>query len=1740
MGLLLLIVFSSGVIAQPFEEKLKGGLNPRALSTETENVFLIVPSALSDVPTIQNELSKSNATFSFQRIGSVVIAKLPSNKIPGLVQQSAVKEVWPDLEVNAIDEEALQQINARTAWELGYLGDNTKIAVLDSGIDASHPVFQNRVIAAHNFSNSPTVTDILGHGTHVAGIAAGFGDANGVAPHALLLNGKVLNDQGSGTFTTVINGINWAAEQGAHVINLSLGASSHDTDSPLNRAVRDAMNAGIVVAVASGNCWNECPSSSCGSFRGVTLPGNTKEALTIGAVTKQNEHACFSSGENISGIGIKPDLVAPGVGIVSSIPGGGLGTKSGTSMATPFAAGAAALAKQAHPSFSALQIKALLQNISTDFGEQGKDILFGSGLLDLAQIESMDTNSPDENGSNPDENHEGDINGFEGQFFFWGPNELVKNQDGNFDVEHQGQGDSSQEIGSQDQNFKDTLVEFVVLDEFGTIVDYNAIGPIELVDINNYHFLNTFTPKRVGRFTVQAFIYQNGELLQSFGGKDSNLGAATAEKNVWVTLPSDLLQIQPFSIPPQIEKGNPFSVQITVDSNGDLDTNAFLEILFINDQNNVAEVFDTNTVPIFAHQQTVFLIEKQLFIPSGDYNVVATVFFENQKKSVAHASHVTIGNALEMQSLAFGDIYIHEPFTISFVLTNNSSFDVHPTAFVYILDGNRVVDKKIDNQLSLLPNEQRPVPIPPWTPKLPAQDYNITVKIELEDQTIIQEGTFRIIDNDFPTIENISFKPVTWQNGFEKIKVRVSDYSPVRQVSAWLGQEEILLHKISGTDTNAEFAGTFLNVQNTGGNQVDIQAYDLFDNRSMRNFTFSVQDTSFDCNNRLSLIVRDNDSVPFSPSGQNWLQGFNQLPECFLEWDTKELGLPSLELLQRFKPVFWSTGNHFGPSLDENETALLKSFVQQGGRLFLEGSDVSSEHGFDSFAYNILHAEFSLEIGQDENFGNNQNQGSGGPWWDNAYAYKRCLDITANQTGMDTNTVIDVSVNDFNIADLFLQGKTRADFADVRVVHNDANQIDRVIHTRFLQDLNAGNYTDFNRLSFKLQAEIPNQSTSTGEYCIYYGNPTAISPPEDYSNVFVAGDSFNRPNNASLGSQWNETYATNDIFSVNNNMLKLDTDAGGGNGCAQFNAPYLTSDSVLQWNTYQNGSSTNMPYMKTVQNTDSGYPIGLGYHPPEQNMVLEEWSTGPRASYNQTWANNSFAVFKNDFVDGSGGQMLTAAMTSWTPRISYAHAKPPSFAAFTCGFGTGTKFWMDSLIVRNFRDYTKTVGAEHTPNSLPNNQNWWNPDFKKKKPILISVGSENWFKDSTIRIPIDFSVLSLQPGLGDLRIVDESQNVELDRLVDGTSETTDGNAYFRLPYDLAENNDFNSTFFLYYDNPATGAPPEANVCHDSCDGFEDEDFTSNPAWSVVTYGGTPSISVQSGVKQSGNYAVLFQEGNAGASYGLETPIIGTARAWNAWIYGTRLDLPNSQGISFFLKNANNSKNMRLQANVDTGEIRFSDTDGHLNSSGVFLVAEKWYKFEILYVSQSPSWTMNVYDSDGTTLLASHTQNGFSGLTINSTELQVQFVGSRTGDFYADNATYGPANTAVGTGEEITQQDSNSSGSNVSRFQIRFFGAIPSHFRLPTATIDYNFSPYADAVLDANQGIPIAGWDENHLALIGWQNVQQQSKTLFLSLSLDALSFADRNALLADSIQWLLKRPSINVQPTKQNPAQAEE
>jgi subtilisin family serine protease len=299
-------------------------------------------------------------------------------------------KVWLNGRVEPTLEESVPQVGAPEAWAAGFTGTGATVAVLDTGYDATHPDLANLVVGEHDFTGEG-ITDTVGHGTHVASTIAGSGAASnglrkGVAPGAHLLIGKVLGAFG-GTEADIIAGMQWAVDQGADVVNMSLGSNGASDGTDLISQTLDELSdaSGTLFVVAAGNA---------GARESVGSPGAADRALTVGSVTKQDKLSVFSSrGPRAGDFGLKPEISAPGSDIVAARAAGTFPdvsvneyyTKlSGTSMATPHVAGAAAILAGEHPDWTGSQIKDALVGSAKRL--TGIDTLAqGAGRLDVAR-----------------------------------------------------------------------------------------------------------------------------------------------------------------------------------------------------------------------------------------------------------------------------------------------------------------------------------------------------------------------------------------------------------------------------------------------------------------------------------------------------------------------------------------------------------------------------------------------------------------------------------------------------------------------------------------------------------------------------------------------------------------------------------------------------------------------------------------------------------------------------------------------------------------------------------------------------------------------------------------------------------------------------------------------------------------------------------------------------------------------------------------------------------------------------------------------------------------------------------------------------------------------------------------------------------------------------------------------------------------------------------------------------------
>jgi hypothetical protein len=310
---------------------------------------------------------------------------------------TATPTTCPSVPYNETLRYNMDKINAPEAWPCAAGGEGVIIAILDTGADSDHPdLVANLVAGAYAYGTS--TEDDNGHGTHVSGIAAGVannGGIFGVAPRAKIMPVKVLNSAGSGTFVAIANGITWAADHGAKVINMSLGST---TDSNIvHSAVQYAYNKSVVIIVSSGNCGSNYYDNGCTYQNQSSYPGAYNEVLAVAATDSSDIKADFSTA------GSYVDVSAPGVDIYSSNYGNSYAIHSGTSQAAPHVAGMAALIRKLRPAWTVDQIYACIRASVDDVGSVGWDSGTGWGRINaqkavdaliLAAIDALPVPAP--------------------------------------------------------------------------------------------------------------------------------------------------------------------------------------------------------------------------------------------------------------------------------------------------------------------------------------------------------------------------------------------------------------------------------------------------------------------------------------------------------------------------------------------------------------------------------------------------------------------------------------------------------------------------------------------------------------------------------------------------------------------------------------------------------------------------------------------------------------------------------------------------------------------------------------------------------------------------------------------------------------------------------------------------------------------------------------------------------------------------------------------------------------------------------------------------------------------------------------------------------------------------------------------------------------------------------------------------------------------------------------------------
>jgi subtilisin family serine protease len=381
---------------------------------------------------IQSSLPASRIRWRYRLVADGLAVVLPSSQVAALSDVPGVAKVWPNVRYHALrDSGGPEQIGADKLWGDAFqtAGRDMKIGIIDDGLDATHAYFNPsglqypagfpkgltqyttpKVIVQRTFApatptskyaNMPFDPTESFHATHVAGIAAGEHGANangtlisGVAPLAYLGNYKALTVPTpgfglDGNSAEIAAAIEAAVADGMNVINLSLGEPEVEPSRDLVvHAIEGAAAAGVVPVVAAGNDFSDF------GFGSISSPGSAPDAITVAAVDSTAVVAGFSSGGPTPvSLLAKPDVSAPGVNVLSSVPArqGSWGELSGTSMATPHVAGAAALLLERHPEWTVAQIKSALEQTGdparTPSGSEAPPTREGGGLIDLPRAD---------------------------------------------------------------------------------------------------------------------------------------------------------------------------------------------------------------------------------------------------------------------------------------------------------------------------------------------------------------------------------------------------------------------------------------------------------------------------------------------------------------------------------------------------------------------------------------------------------------------------------------------------------------------------------------------------------------------------------------------------------------------------------------------------------------------------------------------------------------------------------------------------------------------------------------------------------------------------------------------------------------------------------------------------------------------------------------------------------------------------------------------------------------------------------------------------------------------------------------------------------------------------------------------------------------------------------------------------------------------------------------------------------
>lgn len=368
-----------------FALALVGGAVSHGAPPETVDVIIQFKNApgANEENLVKKHGGKVTRKFKIVRAVSATVPAAASDKIK---KEAGVLAVEPDGKIEAHDLANTWGVNRIGCGPVhaGTFGENVtpvagagvKVAIVDSGIDYTHPELLGNYAGGYDFvNNDADPFDDQGHGTHVSGTVAALRNGAGVvgaAPEVDLYGVKVLGADGSGSWSWIIAGLDWCVDHGVSVANFSLGSSSHP-GTTVETAFKNAADAGLLLVASAGNAGEGADT--------VGYPAKFSTVVAVASTTGSDERSSFSS------TGPAVELAAPGSGIYSTLRGGGYGYMSGTSMAAPHVSGVAALVIAAGVADSngdgriAEDVRMILQVTARDLGTVGADSYFGHGLV---------------------------------------------------------------------------------------------------------------------------------------------------------------------------------------------------------------------------------------------------------------------------------------------------------------------------------------------------------------------------------------------------------------------------------------------------------------------------------------------------------------------------------------------------------------------------------------------------------------------------------------------------------------------------------------------------------------------------------------------------------------------------------------------------------------------------------------------------------------------------------------------------------------------------------------------------------------------------------------------------------------------------------------------------------------------------------------------------------------------------------------------------------------------------------------------------------------------------------------------------------------------------------------------------------------------------------------------------------------------------------------------------------------